>query len=83
MKVCPNIIWNTVEHETLIKDLSARKAYSFDEIGTAIWTKVIAGKDMTTILAELIKEYDKSAPQIIENDTNDFIAFLQKNGIIE
>lgn len=61
----PDLVYETIEGETVLVNLKSGSYYSLVGVGSLIWTELEAGRTVEEILSRLNREYD-SSPQEIE-----------------
>jgi hypothetical protein len=79
----PEVIYETIEGETVIVNLENGLYYSLhSETGVDAWTLIEAGLDFPTMSAYLAHRYTQN-DQIVSSALRDFIILLQQEGLIE
>jgi hypothetical protein len=71
----------TIEDETIIINFVSGKYYSLDKVGVAVWGFLEKGEPTEEIIKKLSVHYG-SAEMEISKSINNFIAELQKEGLI-
>jgi Coenzyme PQQ synthesis protein D (PqqD) len=60
----PQVISQEVSGETVILDLESECYFGLDAVGTRIWQLIRDGRDLRTIYATLLEEYEVEEPQL-------------------
>ena len=81
IKFSSEILTQEVGGETVILDLKTESYFGLDEIGTRIWQLLQEQKDIQTITATMLNEYDVKEEQL-EKDIQNLLTKLNKAGII-
>ena len=76
-----NIIHETIDNEVVVVNLEKGYYYSLRDTAAVIWTRVLAGVSVETIIQKLSKQHGIEEAQI-EASVNDFIHGLIKENII-
>ena len=77
----PDLIFETIENETIIVHLKSGTYYSLRDVGTIIWTELEAGRTLHEIRTRLVGEYD-AAPQEIETGIQQLVESLVEQELL-
>ena len=75
------ISYRIVGEETVILNLDNGDYYGLNDVGTAVWEMIIAGKTLSEILNKLKHVYD-TEENILQNDIKKLLSDLVKEGLI-
>jgi len=81
IKISSEVLTQEVGGETVILDLKSESYFGLDEVGTRIWQLLQEQKDIQTITATMLNEYDVEEKQL-EKDIQNLLTQLNKAGIV-
>jgi len=81
IEVSSEVLTQEVDGETVILDLKSESYFGLDKIGTRIWQLLQEQKDLETITATMLNEYDVKEKQL-EDDIQNLLTQLNKAGIV-
>lgn len=81
IKISSEVLTQEVGGETVILDLKTESYFGLDETGTRIWQLLQEQKDIQTITATMLNEYDVKEEQL-EKDIQNLLKQLDKAGIV-
>lgn len=81
IEISSEVLTQEVGGETVILDLKSEGYFGLDEIGTRIWQLIQEQKDLQTITATMLDEYDVEEKRL-EKDIQTLLAQLDEAGII-
>ncbi|HSH02529.1 MAG TPA: PqqD family protein [Anaerolineae bacterium] len=81
IKIAPNIIYQELDDEVVLLNLSNEHYYGLDEVGVRLWKLTEQGASIPTIVQTLLQEYDVSTEQL-EQDLHLLIQNLEAEGLI-
>ena len=82
IEISSDILTQKVSGETVILDLNSESYFGLDEIGTRIWQLIQEQKDLKSVTATMLNEYDVEEKQLAE-DIEDLLAKLDEAGLIK
>ena len=82
IEISSDILTQEVSCETVILDLNSESYFGLDEIGTRIWQLIQEQKDLKSVTATMLNEYDVEEKQLAE-DIEDLLAKLDEAGLIK
>ena len=82
IEISSDILTQEVSGETVILDLNSESYFGLDEIGTRIWQLIQEQKDLKSVTATMLNEYDVEEKQLAE-DIEDLLAKLDEAGLIK
>lgn len=77
----PNIVYETIEGETVLVNLKSGSYYSLVGVGSVIWTELEAGRTPDEILTRLNSEYDGN-PREIETAVRELLESLVREDLL-
>jgi len=77
----PNIVYETIDGETVLVNLRTGSYYSLVDVGTDIWTELQAGRTAQEILTPLYAAYN-SPPAEIETAVRQLLASLVQEDLL-
>jgi len=81
IEISSEVLTQELDGETVILDLKSESYFGLDEVGTRIWQLLQEQKDLQTITANMLDEYDVEEKQL-EEDIQTLISQLDKAGLI-
>ena len=81
IEISSEVLTQEVGGETVILDLKSESYFGLDEVGTRIWQLLQEQKDIQTITATMLNEYDVKEEQL-EKDIQNLLKQLDKAGIV-
>jgi len=81
IEISSEVLTQEVGGETVILDLKSESYFGLDEVGTRIWQLLQEQKDIQTITATMLNEYDVEEEQL-EKDIQNLLTQLNKAGIV-
>ena len=81
IEISSEVLTQEVGGETVILDLKSESYFGLDEVGTRIWQLLQEQKDIPTITATMLNEYDVEEEQL-GKDIQNLITQLNKAGIV-
>ena len=81
IEISSEVLTQEVGGETVILDLKSESYFGLDEVGTRIWQLLVEQKDIQTITATMLNEYDVEEEQV-EKDIQNLLTQLDKAGIV-
>ena len=82
IEISSDILTQEVSGETVILDHNSESYFGLDEIGTRIWQLIQEQKDLKSVTATMLNEYDVEEKQL-EEDIEDLLAKLDEAGLIK
>lgn len=76
-----DMVYETIEGETVIVDLKRGSYYSLVGAGSLVWQELAAGRTVDEILARLYREYD-ATPQEMESAVQEFFQTLARENLL-
>ncbi|UCD72073.1 MAG: PqqD family protein [Syntrophobacterales bacterium] len=82
-----DVVFRTISHESILVPIKDKVGdlgfiYNLNDVGTFIWNRIDGKRHLRDIMKMLVDEFDVS-PSEAERDLLEFIAHLEKMGIIE
>jgi Coenzyme PQQ synthesis protein D (PqqD) len=77
----PNVIFETIEGEVILIDLTSGTYYSLRDTGAAIWQALAEGASQDEIAAALQRRYEGAADEI-HASVRDLVRDLEREGLI-
>lgn len=81
IEISSEVLTQEVGGETVILDLKTESYFGLDEVGTRIWQLLQEQKDIQTITATMLNEYDVKEDQL-GKDIQNLLNKLNKAGLI-
>lgn len=81
IEISSEVLTQEVGGETVILDLKSESYFGLDEVGTRIWQLLQEQKDIHTITATMLNEYDVKEEQL-KKDIQNLLTKLGDAGII-
>ena len=81
IEISSEVLTQEVGGETVILDLKSESYFGLDEVGTRIWQLLQEQKDIQTITATMLNEYEVEEEQL-EKDIQNLLTQLNKAGIV-
>lgn len=81
VQIVPEIIWREMDGNAVVVSPKDGQVRVFNEVGTIIWQRLVAGDSLATIKDRLVQTYDIS-PQQAHQDLDSFLKELKKRGIL-
>lgn len=75
-------IYRELGGEYVILNLNTEHYYSFDEVGSFVFSLMLRGKTISEIEDAVLQKYKTVDEKIIKKDVRDFIEQLQTKGMI-
>lgn len=80
-RAAPHVFAAAREGRVILLDSRRERYLGFDDVGSAVWTRVEAGRTVEEIASELAREYEAD-PERIQQDVAAFLAELSDAGLI-
>src|SRR5262245_37424348 len=77
----PELVFETIEGETVIVDLGTGSYFSLVGAGSIVWTELTAGRSLDETLTRLNLEFDAAPPEI-EKEVRDLLQELARENLI-
>jgi len=81
IEISSEVLTQEVGGETVILDLKTESYFGLDEVGTRIWQLLQEQKNLQTITATMLNEYDVEEKQL-GKDIQNLLTQLNKAGIV-
>lgn len=81
LRLSPDVLYRDLEGQAVILDLSSGLYFGLNEVGTRIWTLMAEGRDISTIVQALAREFDADE-STIERDVRDLVDLLRSRNLI-
>lgn len=81
LRIPPDVIFEVLDHKTVILDLSRGNYFALNQTGSRIWSLIQDEKDAVAITQAIATEYGQD-PVLVERDLNNLIAELQQRGLL-
>lgn len=79
--IAPDVLYQVLEGESVLLNLKTEHYYSLDEIGTRMWQLLDEHGDPTTVVEQLLAEYDADEATL-RQDLADLIGKLSQAGLV-
>ena len=81
-KVSPNVLFEHVEGELVLMDLSSECYFGLDVVGSRVWSLLEGGATTAELVEKLLGEYEVEPVQLRE-DVSSLVHELFEAGLIE
>lgn len=81
LRVNQAVVSAELDNETVLLNVETGIYFGLDEVGSQIWTLLLAGQEQQAIVAHLLDVYD-AEPSVVQTDVAEFIESLTAKGIL-
>src|SRR3954470_21462940 len=76
-----SVLFRDLEGEAVLLDTLTGRYYGLNEVGTRMWSLLLAHREIGATYRDLLGEYQVS-PRQLEQDLSDFVQLLASRGLI-
>ena len=75
------VVFREIDGESVLLDLASGEYYGLNEVGTRIWTLLVAGAGPGEVLSSLRREY-KADDDVLRRDLLELMGELRDRGLV-
>lgn len=79
--VSADVLCQTVEGQAVLLNLATERYHSLDEVGSRVWSLLVADGDVEGAIATMLDEYEVDA-DVLRSDVDALVAALARAGLV-
>lgn len=81
IRVNESVVSAELDNEMVLLNVETGIYFGLDQIGTQIWSMLVAGEDEASIIDRLLNDYDVEPDQLL-TDLKEFVHLLETKGLL-
>ena len=81
IRVNESVVSAELDNEMVLLNVETGIYFGLDQIGTQIWSMLVAGEDEASIMDRLLSDYDVEPDQLL-TDVKEFVDLLETKGLV-